>query len=157
MRTIFVAFFTLLGFPIVGVFINLIFKDTCMNFYRRNMTHLLRDVCFGQKIRCRQTFVVLLVGLVPGYRRISNLRSFVRLLRRTRSDHHVVQSGEKLIKLMDHFARTKTMDKIYVVYPPCDTHEFFSASFKGRSRHIISVGQFRPEKNHKLQIGNIAQ
>ena len=42
-----------------------------------------------------------------------------------------------------------------IVYPPCDTSEFAkleNASAKLPVRKIISIGQFRPEKNHALQI-----
>lgn len=42
-----------------------------------------------------------------------------------------------------------------IVYPPCDTQALFSFSldFKKRSPLlVVSVAQFRPEKNHDLQI-----
>jgi len=39
-----------------------------------------------------------------------------------------------------------------VVFPPCDTFQFSKASSKNKRRIIVSVGQFRPEKDHKLQI-----
>jgi len=43
----------------------------------------------------------------------------------------------------------------HIVYPPCDTSEF--AKLDNRSdelivKRVISIGQFRPEKNHALQL-----
>merc|ERR1712098_277245 len=40
-----------------------------------------------------------------------------------------------------------------LVYPPCDVSEFtkYSASTK-RENVIVSVGQYRPEKNHLFQV-----
>ena len=47
-------------------------------------------------------------------------------------------------------------DKTDIVYPPCDTEEFLSLPLvqdADRSVHtIVSVGQFRPEKDHPLQV-----
>lgn len=46
----------------------------------------------------------------------------------------------------------------YVIFPPCDTESFKSLTldrFEGRSSsdlNIVSIAQFRPEKNHQLQI-----
>lgn len=44
--------------------------------------------------------------------------------------------------------------KVYIVYPPCDTSTFqhLPLSQKSQSLRIVSVGQFRPEKDHKMQI-----
>eukprot|EP00474_Spongospora_subterranea_P010753 CRZ11211.1 hypothetical protein [Spongospora subterranea] len=39
-----------------------------------------------------------------------------------------------------------------VVFPPCDTQSLSSLPLSGRSPHIISVAQFRPEKNHIMQL-----
>ncbi|KAH6586689.1 hypothetical protein BASA50_009948 [Batrachochytrium salamandrivorans] len=39
-----------------------------------------------------------------------------------------------------------------IVFPPCDTTSLSKFSLHGRERVIISVAQFRPEKNHGLQI-----
>ncbi|CAG8439163.1 8868_t:CDS:10 [Acaulospora morrowiae] len=39
-----------------------------------------------------------------------------------------------------------------IVYPPCDTSELSKIPLNGRSRVIVSVAQFRPEKDHQLQI-----
>ena len=43
-------------------------------------------------------------------------------------------------------------NKTKIVYPPCDTSNLLEFSLEGRKRIILSVSQFRPEKNHKLQI-----
>ena len=39
----------------------------------------------------------------------------------------------------------------HLVYPPCGALES-SGSTNSRQRMVVSVGQFRPEKDHKLQI-----
>jgi alpha-1,2-mannosyltransferase len=39
-----------------------------------------------------------------------------------------------------------------IVYPPCDVHAMASFAFQPRSDAIVSVGQFRPEKNHPFQL-----
>ena len=47
-----------------------------------------------------------------------------------------------------------------VVYPPCDTTEFSkleNSSEVINTKQIISIGQFRPEKNHMLQVRSFAK
>ena len=41
-----------------------------------------------------------------------------------------------------------------VIYPPCDTTEFLKLSLarKSKPKTIVSIAQFRPEKDHPLQI-----
>ncbi|RUS19729.1 hypothetical protein BC937DRAFT_87019 [Endogone sp. FLAS-F59071] len=39
-----------------------------------------------------------------------------------------------------------------IIYPPCDTDHLISLSLQGRGRFIVSVAQFRPEKDHLLQL-----
>ncbi|KAF9478207.1 mannosyltransferase [Pholiota conissans] len=39
-----------------------------------------------------------------------------------------------------------------IVYPPCDTREMSSFSLMPRQRIILSVAQFRPEKDHQAQL-----
>ena len=49
--------------------------------------------------------------------------------------------------------------QLYIVYPPCDTNSFEHLPIK-RSIHnyrIVSVGQFRPEKNHKSQLRIVSE
>lgn len=43
--------------------------------------------------------------------------------------------------------------RIVKVFPPCNSEALASLSLDGpRSRRVLSIGQFRPEKDHKLQI-----
>ena len=42
--------------------------------------------------------------------------------------------------------------KIDIVFPPCDTSNFEDLPLSPRQNIIISVGQFRPEKDHALQL-----
>ncbi|KIJ59041.1 glycosyltransferase family 4 protein [Hydnomerulius pinastri MD-312] len=44
-----------------------------------------------------------------------------------------------------------------IVYPPCDTREMAKFSLEGRERIILSVAQFRPEKNLPAQLQAFAQ
>lgn len=41
-----------------------------------------------------------------------------------------------------------------LVYPPCDTSDLQSLPLDRRLKHLflVSVAQFRPEKNHRLQL-----
>ncbi|GLB38552.1 putative ALG11 mannosyltransferase N-terminus [Lyophyllum shimeji] len=39
-----------------------------------------------------------------------------------------------------------------IVYPPCDTREMAQFALEGRERIIMSVAQFRPEKDHAAQV-----
>lgn len=43
-----------------------------------------------------------------------------------------------------------------VVYPPCDTAAFLQAKLDGRKREIVSLAQFRPEKEHAKQVHAMA-
>jgi len=38
------------------------------------------------------------------------------------------------------------------VYPPCDTRELAELQLEGRGRTIVSLAQFRPEKDHRTQL-----
>lgn len=38
------------------------------------------------------------------------------------------------------------------MFPPCDVSGLESLSLKNRQRVVLSIGQFRPEKDHELQI-----
>ena len=42
--------------------------------------------------------------------------------------------------------------KASIVYPPCDLTSFVSYPLDGRQRVIVSVSQYRPEKDQQLQI-----
>jgi alpha-1,2-mannosyltransferase len=39
-----------------------------------------------------------------------------------------------------------------VVYPPCPTADLRDLPLDGRDRLVVSIAQFRPEKNHELQL-----
>ena len=41
---------------------------------------------------------------------------------------------------------------IVKVYPPCNTTHLLNLPLEGRKRIILSIGQFRPEKDHVLQL-----
>ncbi|GBG25246.1 GDP-Man:Man3GlcNAc2-PP-Dol alpha-1,2-mannosyltransferase [Hondaea fermentalgiana] len=43
-----------------------------------------------------------------------------------------------------------------VVFPPCGIDEFQASCKRQRDRVIVSLGQFRPEKDHRLQIRTLA-
>ena len=47
--------------------------------------------------------------------------------------------------------------RIFVVFPPCDTKSLEHLPLKGREDVIVSIGQFRPEKDHQLQLRSFAQ
>ncbi|CAL1536616.1 unnamed protein product [Lymnaea stagnalis] len=49
----------------------------------------------------------------------------------------------------------KVPSKIHIVYPPCDISEFMKlplVSDENKPKQVLSLGQFRPEKDHPLQI-----
>ncbi|KAJ1741676.1 asparagine-linked glycosylation protein [Coemansia sp. RSA 1821] len=56
-----------------------------------------------------------------------------------------------IIKLFD-LPRTTN-----VVYPPCDTAALAEFSLENRQKVIMSLAQFRPEKNHSLQVEAFAK
>ncbi|KAG9308815.1 mannosyltransferase [Chiua virens] len=53
--------------------------------------------------------------------------------------------------------RLVVKDRTLTVYPPCDTREMTKFSLQGRERIILSVAQFRPEKNLPSQLHAFAQ
>ncbi len=46
---------------------------------------------------------------------------------------------------------------IQVVYPPCDIKQFLMNKDEQKVKSIVSIGQFRLEKNHELQIRSFHQ
>ena len=47
------------------------------------------------------------------------------------------------------------LDKTKIIYPPCDVvkvEPIFGGEQRDKNFFIASVAQFRPEKNHQLQI-----
>jgi len=59
-----------------------------------------------------------------------------------------------------HIKQLWNPKRLSIVYPPCDTSAFMDASApptkKGQFR-VVSVGQFRPEKNHEMQLNILAK
>ncbi|KAK0460001.1 mannosyltransferase [Desarmillaria tabescens] len=55
-----------------------------------------------------------------------------------------------LVRLLLPF-RSRTT-KARIVYPPCDTREMAQFTLQGRQRIVLSVAQFRPEKDHSTQL-----
>lgn len=47
--------------------------------------------------------------------------------------------------------------KAEIVYPPCDTERLNALPLTGRKQEIVSVAQFRPEKDHSLQLRSLAK
>ncbi|KAI9469760.1 MAG: mannosyltransferase [Benjaminiella poitrasii] len=47
--------------------------------------------------------------------------------------------------------------KADIVYPPCDTERLAKLPLRGRQLMIVSVAQFRPEKDHPLQLDALAK
>ena len=49
--------------------------------------------------------------------------------------------------------------KLFIVYPPCDTESFRKLPLERPRKNVrvVSVGQFRPEKNHRMQLRVLAQ
>ena len=39
-----------------------------------------------------------------------------------------------------------------IVYPPCDTSQLLHFPLENRKKIVVSIGQFRPEKNHHFQL-----
>ena len=61
----------------------------------------------------------------------------------------------------DHINKLWTSNRIHKVYPPCDNRDFLriqrnfdtEKNFSHqRINKIVSLGQFRPEKDHAMQI-----
>jgi len=57
------------------------------------------------------------------------------------------------IHFLWRFARQRT----HIIFPPCDTKSLQSLSLMDRDHKILSIGQFRPEKNHALQVKAFAK
>ena len=45
---------------------------------------------------------------------------------------------------------------VTLVYPPCDTRQMTGFSLDNRERIVMSLAQFRPEKDHALQLRALA-
>jgi len=55
----------------------------------------------------------------------------------------------------------KVPDKTRIVYPPCNVQEFLKIPLENdmdkKQHNVVSIGQFRPEKDHPLQINSFAK
>ena len=53
-----------------------------------------------------------------------------------------------------HISKIWGSKKLFIVYPPCDTSTFQKLPIERskKSFRMVSIGQFRPEKKHKLQL-----
>ena len=53
-----------------------------------------------------------------------------------------------------HISQIWSPSRLYIVYPPCDTSSFQQLPIERDTRKfsVVSVGQFRPEKDHELQL-----
>ena len=53
-----------------------------------------------------------------------------------------------------HIRQLWSPRQLFIVYPPCDTSSFNQLPLRRSARplRIVSVGQFRPEKNHQSQL-----
>eukprot|EP01019_Chilodonella_uncinata_P003848 GABU01004734.1.p1 GENE.GABU01004734.1~~GABU01004734.1.p1 ORF type:complete len:243 (+),score=40.76 GABU01004734.1:68-730(+) len=43
-------------------------------------------------------------------------------------------------------------DRCEVLYPPCNVDEFLNNDFNSKEKVVVSLGQYRPEKRHDLQL-----
>jgi len=60
----------------------------------------------------------------------------------------------------NHFADlwASNLSNLYKLFPPCTVDKYYELPLnRPRAQQILSIGQFRPEKNHKLQINAIKQ
>ncbi|KAI0217551.1 asparagine-linked glycosylation protein, partial [Massospora cicadina] len=56
-----------------------------------------------------------------------------------------------------HIAKLWGAREVEVVFPPCDTRALASLSVQNKRPYLLSVAQFRPEKNHALQLKALAE
>jgi alpha-1,2-mannosyltransferase len=54
--------------------------------------------------------------------------------------------------LIRFFAPRNPPQSAKIVYPPCDTRDMVKFPLTNRERIILSVAQFRPEKDHAMQL-----
>lgn len=74
-----------------------------------------------------------------------------------RSDRSRGPNQDKGTYLRSSTSSTKASSKIWdasthIVYPPCDTASLSALPLEPRERLILSVAQFRPEKEHLTQL-----
>jgi len=59
-------------------------------------------------------------------------------------------------RLLDPFGRRENI-KTRIVFPPCDTTKMARAVLGDRQGIILSIAQFRPEKNLQMQVRALAE
>lgn len=75
----------------------------------------------------------------------------------------ILQYREPLLDIYQYLSPGYYMDRVLkprhpvptsaqIVYPPCDTREMAAFALDGRAPVILSVAQFRPEKDHAAQL-----
>lgn len=56
------------------------------------------------------------------------------------------------LPLIGYFRASNPPKAAQIVYPPCDTRAMVKFSLENRERVILSIAQFRPEKDHAAQL-----
>ena len=80
------------------------------------------------------------------------IRAFVWIRRLSTSVHDSLQNPCVLSSLDLHMHRSR---RVAVVFPPCDTRALEALPLQpagGRRPQVLSLAQFRPEKDHALQL-----
>ncbi|KAL5501840.1 ALG11 [Sanghuangporus vaninii] len=62
--------------------------------------------------------------------------------------------SQHILKLPTNYDRPSSAK---IVYPPCETQELVDFPLEGREKLILSVAQFRPEKDHAAQLHALAE
>lgn len=67
-------------------------------------------------------------------------------------DHGILNVLTRLPPLVFLGSSLAALRPAEIVYPPCDTRELAKLPLEGRGRTIVSLAQFRPEKDHRTQL-----
>jgi len=57
------------------------------------------------------------------------------------------------IHFLPYLSLAHKLQTAQIVYPPCDTKQIATFQIRDRERVILSLAQFRPEKDHAAQLG----
>lgn len=99
---------------------------------------------FNNKIVYSNNFLLRNLKLIY-YKWFSYLYGFVG-----RFAHLVIVNSTWTKQHIDYI--WKAAHKTFIVYPPCDTLSMKSFHLDKRNNDIVSVSQFRPEKNQEMQL-----
>ena len=106
-------------------------------------TGIYNNPSFVSRSRILSSLKVIYYRLFVYAYGLAGARSEVVMVNSTWTQNHI-------LSLWQAYNRT------FVVYPPCDTKEFLSIQLTEKSQKevqsIVSIAQFRPEKDHPLQI-----